>query len=80
MRDHATVGTRSEPVAARSRAAASAVRVTPRASAVLALQRSAGNRATVRALQRCGGGKCTCGGKCGGGKAPEEELDLLRHH
>ena len=53
------------------------------ASAVLALQRSAGNAATgasLRMLSRCGAGGCTCGGSCGGhGKAAElEELELQR--
>ena len=49
---------------------------------MLSMQRSAGNAAvarlvekpTGRVLQRCGAGGCTCGGACGGGHSSEEEL------
>ena len=52
--------------------------------ALLALQRAAGNSATVAALSRrrltrCGAGGCTCGGKCGAKHgAEEEEFELQR--
>jgi hypothetical protein len=50
------------------------------APAVLALQRTAGNRAVgallrARLLARCGAGGCTCGGRCRGHE--EEELGPL---
>jgi hypothetical protein len=49
---------------------------------MLSMQRSAGNAAVARlvekpagrVLQRCGAGGCTCGGACGGGHSSEEEL------
>jgi hypothetical protein len=52
-------------------------------AAVLALQRSAGNHAVASVvaapgrphLQRCAGGECTCGGKCGAGKAQPHDQD-----
>lgn len=31
---------------------------------VIALQRTAGNRAVAQMLQRCAGGACGCGGDC----------------
>jgi hypothetical protein len=34
------------------------------AAGVLALQRSAGNRATRTLIARCSGGVCHCGGRC----------------
>jgi hypothetical protein len=61
-----------------------------RLSAVLALQRSAGNRATAallrrsvtpespRKLTRCAGGVCTCGGRCGAGHLDDEQLSVWR--
>jgi hypothetical protein len=50
---------------------------------LLAVQRSAGNRAlggllratAPRTLARCGAGGCTCGGKCGGAGLEEELID-----
>lgn len=37
-------------------------------SSLLALQRTAGNVAVTRLLQRCGSSGCACGGRCGGGQ------------
>lgn len=59
-----------------------------RVSTMLALQRSAGNRATAallrraaapqapRTLARCAGGTCTCGGRCGAGHDDDQHLSV----
>ena len=45
---------------------------------VLALQRSAGNRATRTLIARCSGGVCHCGGRCQQDEQLEDPL-LGRH-
>jgi hypothetical protein len=45
---------------------------------VLALQRSAGNRATRTLIARCSGGVCHCGGRCKQDEPLEDPL-LGRH-
>jgi hypothetical protein len=49
----------------------------PHLGKILGLQRSAGNAAVNRLLQRCGAGGCTCGGACGGrhGDAEPAQID-----
>ena len=41
-------------------------------SAILGLQRTAGNAAVAAVLQRCGSGACTCGGVCRASEVPFE--------
>jgi hypothetical protein len=45
---------------------------------VLALQRSAGNRAVGRMLARCSGATCNCGGRCHGDHDPPDEEQARR--
>ena len=71
-----------------ARSPATVLMAPTRPASALALQRSAGNRATARcvadrpilarsrSLDRCGAGGCSCGGMCGG-HAADDELEAL---
>jgi hypothetical protein len=46
-------------------------------AAILSLQRSVGNAAVNRLLQRCGPRGCSCGGVCGERRGPQDPSELL---